>query len=274
MSMQKRRQSYPNLGPSVGSGPAPPPAPVLAVRGDMTEGEARQAVHRAKQAIEAARGVLLDLHDRKGWKALGYATWNEFVETEFGQSRRHLNRQLEAARTEQEIAQVHKEITHSDEMGPIGPISGPIRESVLRPLTGLPSPEEKHAVLVDAIDSAPGGKVTAKVVKAAVGRRGNGQQGRKKLMTERELTLGEMFRATGELLPEGWGIHLRMAKDRADVSLYDPADNFVEVNTDDQDTSEMIISHINMARKLEDLEPVEWDGSPGTPRRASDDCPY
>jgi hypothetical protein len=162
MSMQKRRQNYPNLGPSVGSGPAPPPAAVLAVRGDMTEGEARQAVQRVKEGLRAVgvmRAALLDLEERKGWQALGYASWRECVVAEFGQSQATLYRQLEAARTEREIS--HGEKTPVFETA--------IPESVLRPLAGLPV-SDKPVVLADAKANAPGGKVRAKDVRAARGR--------------------------------------------------------------------------------------------------------
>lgn len=155
MPINKRRTSYPRLDAAPVSPPTRPAAEVA--RPDMTPGEARVAVQRARQGIESSRSALLDLHDRKGWKALGYRTWTEFVDAEFSVSLRHLNRQIGAARTEREITQVN-------ETGPIGPVLEDVPESVLRPLTGRLA-EEKAAVLVRAQATVPRGKVTARVVR-------------------------------------------------------------------------------------------------------------
>lgn len=63
----------------------------------MDETEARSCVTRIKTRIDIARGELLELHDREGWRALGYKNWSECARGEFGMSVATLYRQLEAA---------------------------------------------------------------------------------------------------------------------------------------------------------------------------------
>ncbi len=63
----------------------------------MDATEARAVVTRIKTRIDLARGELLELKDREGWKALGYKSWRQCAEAEFGASTATLYRQLEAA---------------------------------------------------------------------------------------------------------------------------------------------------------------------------------
>jgi len=63
----------------------------------MDESEARACVTRIKTRIDIARGELLELKDREGWRALGYKNWSECARGEFGMSVATLYRQLEAA---------------------------------------------------------------------------------------------------------------------------------------------------------------------------------
>lgn len=73
---------------------------------DMTADEARSCVHSINENLNNARVLLLDLYDRKGWAALGYANWRDCVEAEFQQSKSYLYRQLEAGRIEREISPI------------------------------------------------------------------------------------------------------------------------------------------------------------------------
>src|SRR5205807_1142448 len=49
----------------------------------MTRDEARQCVERINHHLDEARALLLDLYEREGWRALGYASWRECVAGEF-----------------------------------------------------------------------------------------------------------------------------------------------------------------------------------------------
>lgn len=121
----------------------------------MSEAEARACVTAIVGHLTSARALLLDLYEREGWRALGYASWRECAAAEFGESERQLYRQLEAAQTEQVVC-------------PNGQI-GTIPESHLRPLTALrDDPDAQRAVWQEVIETAPSGRVTQAHVRAAV----------------------------------------------------------------------------------------------------------
>jgi N6-adenosine-specific RNA methylase IME4 len=112
----------------------------------MSEAEARECVNQITGHIQNARVLILDLYERRGWEALGYASWRECVVAEFEASERHMYRQLQAAMSEREIC-------------PTGQI-GVIPERHLRELDGL-SPTDKREVWQAAVETAPEGRVTA-----------------------------------------------------------------------------------------------------------------
>ncbi|MBE7553210.1 MAG: hypothetical protein HS126_19235 [Anaerolineales bacterium] len=123
----------------------------------MTETEARVLIEEIKTDISAVGAKLLELHEREGWKALGYSSWRECVthEFEFGQS--HVYRLMDFAKIERNLS-------------PIGENGYPLPtgESVARPLALLDDPEEQREVWQLAVDTAPGGRVTARHVAAVV----------------------------------------------------------------------------------------------------------
>jgi hypothetical protein len=48
---------------------------------------ARELTNRIKDAVESLWSLLLEAHERKAWLALGYETWQAYVETEFNMAR-------------------------------------------------------------------------------------------------------------------------------------------------------------------------------------------
>ena len=68
------------------------------------------------------------MRDRKGWKALGYASWEEYEEKEWDYSRQHLHRLADAAKIQLTVS-------------PIG--DKQIPEGQLRPLTQVPDDIKK-----------------------------------------------------------------------------------------------------------------------------------
>lgn len=143
-------------------------SPYIVSRTMMTEEEARKRVVAINAGMNNIRMLLLDFHDREGWKALGYASWRECVTAEFGQSKTHLYRQLEAARIEERILQASVDAGEKS-FSPIGEKSeGPeeevpfpeIPESHLRPLAAVP-PEDQPTVYRLAKETAPNGIMTA-----------------------------------------------------------------------------------------------------------------
>jgi hypothetical protein len=127
---------------------------LIAQQYDMTPEEAEQCVACIRGGLNDIRALILDLYERKGWVALGYANWRDCVTAEFKESQAYLYRQLEAAQAEKVIS-------------PIGEIQIP--ESQLRPLTKLRNdPEKQREAWKVANDTAPDGKVTAAHVQAVV----------------------------------------------------------------------------------------------------------
>jgi hypothetical protein len=97
----------------------------------MSQIEARKCANGIKASLDNARDMILALHDRKGWRALGYKSWRDCVTEEFGQSKTHLYRQLDAAKIELEIS-------------PMGEKLGQLPERPLRELKAIPAGERKE----------------------------------------------------------------------------------------------------------------------------------
>ncbi|MCL4301147.1 MAG: hypothetical protein KJ077_35775 [Anaerolineae bacterium] len=130
----------------------------------MTETEARVLIEEIKTDISAVGAKLLELHEREGWKALGYSSWRECVMQEFDFQSSHVYRLLDFAKIQRVLS-------------PIGENGYPLpsAESVARPLAALPDPEQQREAWQTAVDTAPNGKVTAKHVESVVSSmRGNG----------------------------------------------------------------------------------------------------
>ncbi|MBE7553779.1 MAG: hypothetical protein HS126_22160 [Anaerolineales bacterium] len=129
----------------------------------MTETEARVLIEEIKTDISAVGAKLLELHEREGWKALGYASWRECVMQEFDFQSSHVYRLLDFAKIQRVLS-------------PIGENGYPLpaAESVARPLAALPDPDQQREAWQTAVDTAPGGKVTAKHVENVVSSMRNG----------------------------------------------------------------------------------------------------
>lgn len=123
----------------------------------MTEAEARACVAAINGHMNSARALLLDLYDRRGWKALGYASWRECAVAEFEQGQSQLYRELQAAQIERHIS-------------PAGEI-GIIPARVVAPLAAL-TPMEQPMAWQEAnerSDGRPSGPIVAQVVREMLG---------------------------------------------------------------------------------------------------------
>jgi hypothetical protein len=69
----------------------------------MDAKEARDYVKQINANMTNVRQLVIELHDREGWSALGHTTWEECVEKEFKQGRSYIFYQLKAAQIEQNI---------------------------------------------------------------------------------------------------------------------------------------------------------------------------
>lgn len=123
----------------------------------MTAAEARSAIQEIKSRWNSLRATVLDLERRRGWEALGYASFRECVLAEFQGSESFLYRQLAAGEIEAEVE-------------PTLPI-GTIPERILRPLAKVPEGERKEVweeAKAAAPDGQPTGPIVAKAVEAVV----------------------------------------------------------------------------------------------------------
>lgn len=123
---------------------------------EMTLDEARETDRLIKRHINTTRYLLLDMRDRKGWKALGYESFVEYGEKELNFASTHLYRLADAAEIALQIG-----------FSPIGEKQPP--ESQLRPLAQVPE-DERKAIWDEATRKAEeeGAKLTAKRVEDAV----------------------------------------------------------------------------------------------------------
>lgn len=122
----------------------------------MTEPEARECIQQVHDNLMDTRELLLDLHDRSGWKVLGYDSWEKCVTSEFKDKRTYLFYQLAAAKVERNLVQS----TIVDKIGTLP-------ETHLRPLAKL-DPDQQREVYRQAVETAPEGKVTAKHIEETV----------------------------------------------------------------------------------------------------------
>jgi site-specific DNA-methyltransferase (adenine-specific) len=72
----------------------------------MDADEARACVRAITEHLDGARALLLELYERQGWRALGYASWRACVVAEFDRSQSYLYRQLQAARLERDFSPI------------------------------------------------------------------------------------------------------------------------------------------------------------------------
>lgn len=121
---------------------------------DMTLEEA-QAKHAQLKSLESVmRSSLLEMRDRKGWLVLGYASFSEYGETEWGFSQAYLYRLANAADIQKIIS-------------PMG--ENEISERTLRPLSKVDDADKK-ALYEEAVERAlaEGKKLGAKMMEEVV----------------------------------------------------------------------------------------------------------
>jgi len=127
----------------------------------MTRQEAEECISIIKASLADARKHALDLYQREGWRALGYLSFKECAEAEFGRSYQHLYRLKDAALIEQDLRE--------SSAGEWLPATVPERH--LRALkTALTTPEARSEAYILAQDAAKaeGEAVTERHVQKAV----------------------------------------------------------------------------------------------------------
>lgn len=95
--------------------------------------EARETDRLIKRHINTTRYLLLDMRDRKGWKALGYESFKEYGEQSLGYEKAYLTRLADAG-------EISLQLGYDPEL----PIGNPPPESQLRPLKSVPEDVRKQ----------------------------------------------------------------------------------------------------------------------------------
>jgi len=121
----------------------------------MLISEAREKTDQIINNIQNTRNLLLEMYERDGWKALGYESWREYGQVEFGFSESRIYQLADAARVEENLST----IVEKDK---------PIQEGQLRPLTKLGTKQLQQEAWQKAVATAPDGNVTARHVSEVV----------------------------------------------------------------------------------------------------------
>jgi len=144
----------------------------------------QEAVSWKADVARAANDLRVVLHygyTREAWKALGFSSWTECLQTladEFGLTERrlwqlHAANQIEAQLNNCSVVNIPEGQLHAANQieNLLNPGSvGQIPEKQLRPLTAL-EPDEQVAVWQQVIETAPDGNITARHVQEIVARR-------------------------------------------------------------------------------------------------------
>ena len=62
---------------------------------EMSKADAKKLTQKIKSAVDDLWSLLVQAHEGKAWKALGHATWEAYVQAEFGMSKRRADQLLE-----------------------------------------------------------------------------------------------------------------------------------------------------------------------------------
>lgn len=149
---------------------------------EMTLDEARETDRMIKRHINTTRYLLLDMRDRKGWKALGYESFKDYGEKELGYQEAYVYRLVDAA-----------EISLQLGYSPDSPIGESPKETHLRPLKSVPE-DERKAIWEEATRKAEeeGAKLTAKRIEDAVAEWKQRQQESQAESNERRKTIRDL----------------------------------------------------------------------------------
>jgi hypothetical protein len=112
---------------------------IVAVDGDMTPAEAAEITSKIKAYIGTTWAMLADVHDRKGYVALGYKSFEEYLRVELDVSRSRGYRLVDQAK-------VIGAITEAAKVSPAGDIAANITERQARDIKPILSD------VVDAIE--------------------------------------------------------------------------------------------------------------------------
>lgn len=79
----------------------------------LNKHEARRLTDRIRKAVNDVGALIEQAHDRGAWKALGYATWEAYVKTEFGFTRQRSYQLLDQGRVAKAISEATGELSNA-----------------------------------------------------------------------------------------------------------------------------------------------------------------
>lgn len=83
---------------------------------ELTSTQAAKLLERIKSAVDKVCLLLVEMHDGKGWKALGYGSWQNFCEVEFkSYSIRYVNNLVNQGRVAKQLGTIVPE-SHAREL--------------------------------------------------------------------------------------------------------------------------------------------------------------
>lgn len=126
---------------------------------EMTLDEARETDRIIKRHINTTRYLLLDMRDRKGWKALGYESFGDYGKKSLGYEKAYLTQLADAG-------EISIQLGYDSEFAKANPTPP---EKQLRPLKAVPE-EDRKAIWDEATRKAEAehAKLTAQRVEEAV----------------------------------------------------------------------------------------------------------
>lgn len=126
----------------------------------MEPAEARSVADGIKSKLVEVVEKLKEFHDRQGWKALGYASWDQCLQTEFRLSRQRAHQLLNYGQVKQNLAQLEANVSTIVDTLPA------INEAQARELAKLPAEAQQEVWKASVV--ATNGKPTAAAVAAQV----------------------------------------------------------------------------------------------------------
>lgn len=141
------------------------------VEGDLTAAEAGALTAKIKSYVGVTWVLIAEAHARRAHKALGYATWADYVEAEFDISRSRSYQLISQARVVLEISEaVSTTVDISErEARDLEPMLAEAKQAAVEAAEALPddaTPEDKSAAVSDALDRLRQSAVEAKRPKA------------------------------------------------------------------------------------------------------------
>lgn len=141
------------------------------VEGDLDKMDALAVTAKIKAYAGVAWTLLVEAHERKAHKALGYASWAEYVEAEFDMSRSRSYQLISQARVVLEISEAVSTMVDISEREArdLAPMIEEAKAAVTAVADALPtdaSPEDKTAAVTEALDRLRTSVVDARKPKA------------------------------------------------------------------------------------------------------------